>query len=326
MPQSQPISTSFNASIKSINIYRALPPIDAANIDVKAQNNFRTFAPKPLSSLTQDVAPGGWQDLLNVVNAKVTLTSGDRLVTSVAKDAPDLERQVRAGVMACLTALDELQSKLTSEHALRQQLEREVALAQAALMQARADLIGSQAGERRARHLALHDSLTALPNRNFFRERLDHALQHADRRSKALAVLYLDLDKFKPINDEYGHSVGDELLRIIAARLSRAVRANDLVGRMGGDEFACVLGGVTSQEQLGLLACKLLDAVSAPLYIGNLALSVQPSIGIAICPANGVTTEALLKNADAAMYSAKRQKAGYAFFDERAEVWTPAAK
>ena len=124
MPQSQPISTSFNASIKSINIYRALPPIDAANIDVKAQNNFRTFAPKPLSSLTQDVAPGGWQDLLNVVNAKVTLTSGDRLVTSVAKDAPDLERQVRAGVMACLTALDELQSKLTSEHALRQQLER----------------------------------------------------------------------------------------------------------------------------------------------------------------------------------------------------------
>ena len=320
MPQPQSSSRPADTSITTSNRYRARATNNDTGVNAKANTNVCTFAIKPLPAPSQYVAIGDWDDLLNAVKARLRLTGGEKLVTKAGPEVLDVERRVRAGVLACLAALDELHMKLASELGRRQQLEREVVDAQTALMQARADLVGSQAGERRARHLALHDCLTALPNRNFFREQLDRALAQTGPQRQALAVLYLDLDKFKPINDEYGHGVGDELLRIIAARLTRAVRADDIVSRMGGDEFACVLGGVTSQEQLGLLACKLLDAVSAPLYIGNLALCVQPSIGIAIYPTDGATTEVLLKNADAAMYSAKRQKTGYAFFDERAGV------
>ena len=320
MPQAQSSSRPAGASITTSNGYRARATNNDTGVYANANTNVCTFAIKPLPAPSQYVAIGDWDDLFNAVKARLRLTGGEKLVTKAGPEVLDVERRVRADVLACLAALDELHMKLASELGRRQQLEREVVDAQTALMQARADLVGSQAGERRARHLALHDCLTALPNRNFFREQLDRALAQTGPQRQALAVLYLDLDKFKPINDEYGHGVGDELLRIIAARLTRAVRADDIVSRMGGDEFACVLGGVTSQEQLGLLACKLLDAVSAPLYIGNLALSVQPSIGIAIYPTDGATTEVLLKNADAAMYSAKRQKTGYAFFDERAGV------
>jgi diguanylate cyclase (GGDEF)-like protein len=130
-----------------------------------------------------------------------------------------------------------------------------------------------------------------------------------------LAVLYLDLDGFKPINDRHGHETGDGLLRVVAARLARAVRSDDMVCRVGGDEFVCLLGDVLNRQQLSHLACKLFDAVSAPLRIGTLDLLVRPSIGIAVCPQDGDTTDALLRRADTAMYRAKRQQLGYAFFD-----------
>jgi diguanylate cyclase (GGDEF)-like protein len=161
-----------------------------------------------------------------------------------------------------------------------------------------------------ARHLAFHGSLTSLPNRDFFRERLDHALAHAEPERQVLALLYFDVDGFKPINDAHGHDAGDELPRIVAARLTRAARAEDLVGRLGGDEFACLLGGLAGREHV----------VSAPIQIGKLELSVRPSIGIAMCTAHGVTAEALLKSADSAMYHAKRHQTGYAFFDQCADV------
>ena len=185
-------------------------------------------------------------------------------------------------------------------------------------MLSRAELAGTRDGERRARHLALHDGLTSLPNRRFFRERLDHALSQVAPQRPAIAVLYLDLDGFKPINDAHGHATGDELLKIVAARLARAVRAGDMVGRLGGDEFACLLADSLNREQLTQLANKLVDAVSAPLQVGPLKLTVRPSIGIAICPTDGITAEALLNSADAAMYRAKRHNCGFAFFDQLA--------
>jgi diguanylate cyclase (GGDEF)-like protein len=133
-------------------------------------------------------------------------------------------------------------------------------------------------------------------------------------------VLYLDLDGFKPINDLHGHDAGDELLRIVAARLARSIRAEDMVCRLGGDEFACLLSDPLNRERLGHLACKLFDAVSAPLQLGPLKLTVRPSIGIAVCPTDGATTDALLKCADAAMYRAKRHQSGYAFFDPQTDA------
>jgi diguanylate cyclase (GGDEF)-like protein len=220
-----------------------------------------------------------------------------------------------AGEQECMAALGQLRTALAHELARCQQLELKVFDAQAGLAQLRAELAGTQAGERRARHLAMHDGLTSLPNRSFFRQQLGLALAHLEPRRPAFAVLYLDLDGFKPINDTHGHTIGDELLRIVAARLSQAVRAEDMVSRLGGDEFACLMADLLDREQLSRLAVKLVDTVSAPLMIGRLKLSVRPSIGIAICPTDGATADTLLENADAAMYRAKRHRTGYAFVD-----------
>ncbi len=297
------------------------PSTDAVS-SAKANAHGSVLAFKSPPDPSRDAPAGDCGELLNAVKAKLRMAVSGKHATTTEPEGRYVERRDQAAILACMVALDELHAKLMNELDRRQQLEREIADAQNALMQTRAELVGTQADAKRARHLALHDSLTALPNRSFFRERLDDALTQSGAPRRAFAVLYLDLDNFKPINDAYGHGAGDELLRIVAARLRRAVRGEDLVSRMGGDEFACVLGGLPGHEQLCLVACKLLDAVSAPLYLGNLQLSVRPSIGIAICPTDGATAELLLKNADAAMYRAKRQKSGYAFFDERADMRT----
>lgn len=258
---------------------------------------------------------GHWELLMGAVTARLRDTVGVSWASAAAPRSPQAVAQVQASVRECAAALDQLKGAMQQELQRCHVLERQLGLANEALAQAKADLLGTQDGERRARHLALHDGLTELPNRSFFRERLDQALAPAAAPGPALALLYLDLDGFKPINDMHGHEAGDALLRIVAARLSRAVRAEDMVGRLGGDEFGCLLGGLLNREQLGQLACKLFDAVSAPLCIGELQLTVRPSIGIAVCPGDGATAEQLLKHADAAMYRAKRHRSGYAFFD-----------
>jgi diguanylate cyclase (GGDEF)-like protein len=184
--------------------------------------------------------------------------------------------------------------------------------ARAALAMTRIELSGARAGEKRARHQALHDSLTTLPNRLLFSQRLDRALSHAGAQRQRLAVLFLDLDGFKSINDLHGHFVGDEILSIVAARLDTAVRADDVVSRFGGDEFACLMANVAEQAQLSALADKLFDAVAAPIQLGKLSLSVRPSIGMAMYPTDGATTALLLQRADQAMYQAKRAQSRHA--------------
>jgi diguanylate cyclase (GGDEF)-like protein len=227
---------------------------------------------------------------------------------------------VRETALDCLQALEQLHATLARERGCTEPLERQLRQARAALAATRIELAGTQVGERRARHLAQHDSLTSLPNRRYFRARLDDALHPHEQPAPALAVLFLDLDGFKPINDRHGHDTGDELLRIVAQRLSRSVRAEDMVCRLGGDEFACLLADPMGREQISHLASKLFDAVSAPLKVGALELSVRPSIGIAVCPTDGDTAAALLKRADSAMYRAKRRQMGFAFFDRRADA------
>lgn len=264
------------------------------------------------------VASGTWRGVLGAVKARLWLQA-DQFPGSIAPHAHEAGGLVVLGVPECIAALDQLYVTLQHELTRRQQLEQEVRAAQAALLLSRVELVGTQAKERRARRLALHDSLTSLPNRMCFRERLERALSQGVSQSRVLAVLYLDLDGFKEINDTYGHDIGDELLKIVAARLTRAVRAEDMVSRLGGDEFACLLAGVPSRARLIHLARKLLDAVVAPCKLGTLKLVVRPSIGIAVCPADGETVDSLLKNADTAMYRAKRLRTGLAFFDQQAE-------
>lgn len=224
-------------------------------------------------------------------------------------------RLAQTSVEQCLAAMDQLNTKLAHELGRRRELEREVGSIRAELAKARTELAGTQAGEQQARHLALHDSLTSLPNRSYFMQKLDFARAHVKPRQPAVAILYLDLDGFKPINDTHGHDAGDEVLKIVAARLARAVRADDMMSRIGGDEFACLPAAFLDQEQLSHLARKLIDVVSAPLTIRTLRLVVHASIGIATYPTDGTTAQALLKSADAAMYRAKRDGTGYAFLD-----------
>lgn len=274
------------------------------------------LAGDPLPNRPADVAIRDLEDLLDAVKIRLSQTAELLGAEGSEQQRHDTADRVRTNILECVVALDQLHTTVVHELGRRQQLELEVSDRQAALERARAELAGTRAEEMRARHLALHDALTSLPNRAFFRERLDHALTVAEPGRRPLALLYLDLDGFKPINDTHGHDTGDELLRIVAARLSHSVRAEDMVSRVGGDEFACLLGGVPSREHLIQMARKVFDAVAAPVKLGKLEFRVRPSIGIANCPADGDTAEVLLKHADAAMYRAKREKTGHAFFDE----------
>jgi diguanylate cyclase len=269
-------------------------------------------APQPLRVLpvaASVVAMGDWDDLFSAISGRLTAIADAGAAIGF-----------RAGVLECVEAMGQLQTILTHERACNHQLELELFHARAALAQARIELVASRSDERRQRRLAMHDELTSLPNRSFFGEWIDHALVQAEPQQVGFAVLYLDLDGFKLINDAYGHDVGDELLRIVASRLARAVRAEDVVSRLGGDEFACLMINLPDREQLSHLACKLFDAVSAPVKIGPHALAVRPSIGISMCPDDGTTAEALLRHADAAMYHAKRNGSGYAFFEPGIQV------
>jgi|GEM_PF-1468635 len=265
------------------------------------------------------IATDDWEMLLRGVQARL------RAIVSVTAGANGASRggvssdRVNADVVACADDLDALQATLTAELGRCARLERELADVQTALARSRAELADTRHGERRARHLALHDSLTGLPNRRCFGERLDRALAQVEPAHPGLALLYIDLDDLKAINDRHGHDTGDELLKIVAARLRAALREQDVVSRLGGDEFACLLTDLLNREQLAHLACKLFDTVSAPMQIGECALVVRASIGIATCPADGSTGAALLKHADTAMYCAKREQTGYAFFSPPAE-------
>jgi diguanylate cyclase len=258
-----------------------------------------------------DVALADWSILMSAVKGRL-----ERLADEPPPaGSPSLARvaQMADGLRQCVAALDQLQATLQRELARRPRLELEVFDLQTGLLQARAELAGTRAGEQQARHQALHDGLTALPNRRHFRDRLDLALGRPRAKQSPLAVFFLDLDDFKQINDHHGHAVGDDLLRIVASRLARTLRAEDMVCRWGGDEFAGLLLGDIDPLALQRMARKLFSAVSAPMQIGALTLSIRPSMGLAVAPADGSTAALLLQHADAAMYRAKRGGGGHAF-------------
>ena len=163
--------------------------------------------------------------------------------------------------------------------------------------------------------LALHDSLTDVPNRTLLSDRLDQAMMRAPRSGSSVALLYIDLDRFKHINDSLGHAVGDQLLKSVAQRLSSCVRSSDTVSRHGGDEFLVLLADVMQPQDAALCAEKILAALEAPHSIGEHNLCITASIGIAIFPGDAPDAEALLRNADFAMYQAKYTgRNNYQFF------------
>jgi two-component system, cell cycle response regulator len=162
----------------------------------------------------------------------------------------------------------------------------------------------------------LHDSTTGLPNRDLFDDRLTHAIALAKRHTWMLAVMFLDLDRFKCINDTHGHAVGDRVLKEVAKRLSQNARDEDTVCRNGGDEFLYLLMNPQSIENVERIAAALLKTVGQPIELGDLQSVITASIGIAVYPASGVSGEQLIRNADIAMYRAKKHSCGFVFFEE----------
>jgi diguanylate cyclase (GGDEF)-like protein/PAS domain S-box-containing protein len=170
--------------------------------------------------------------------------------------------------------------------------------------------------ERRLRHQASHDELTGLPNRALFEERVDRALSRAARADRGVAVLFIDLDDFKIVNDTLGHAAGDDLLREVATRLRSSTRQHDTAARLGGDEFAILAEGVSSREEATTLVERLVAELGAPYVVADSQINPAASVGIALGDGHADDTGTLLRNADVAMYYAKRQGSGaFAFFD-----------
>ncbi|MBN1664098.1 MAG: EAL domain-containing protein [Deltaproteobacteria bacterium] len=171
--------------------------------------------------------------------------------------------------------------------------------------------------EQELNHVATHDALTGLPNRLMFSQLLGHSIRSAQRRKKQLAVLFVDLDRFKTINDSLGHEAGDELLKVIARRLKQMLRAVDIVGRMGGDEFIILIEDLDDLNQVTTLANKILSAAIKPVVLMGEEYRVTTSIGVSVYPMDGHDEQSLMKNADIAMYFAKEAgKNNFQFYSE----------
>jgi diguanylate cyclase (GGDEF)-like protein len=197
---------------------------------------------------------------------------------------------------ALLRARDELELRVQERTA-------ELAQANARL---HAEVQERKLAEQQIRYLANHDALTGLPNRRLLEDRLEQAMEMGRRNNRPVAIQFIDLDRFKPINDRLGHRIGDLLLRAVAARLRGLLRAVDTVSRVGGDEFVLVLPDVQSASAAGEIAQKVLGVLAQPYMVEGHELSVTPSIGISLFPDDGTDAETLLGCADVAMYHAKK--------------------
>jgi diguanylate cyclase (GGDEF)-like protein len=177
------------------------------------------------------------------------------------------------------------------------------------------DITDRKQAEENIRHMALYDALTNLPNRVLFRDRLTQAIAQAQRTGRLVAVMFLDMDHFKSINDTLGHSLGDQFLQIVAQRLVECLRATDTVARLGGDEFTVILSGISSTQDVATVAQKILDELAAPILLGERHLLTSASIGITFYPSDANDIDNLIKQADIAMYRAKNQgRNNYAFY------------
>lgn len=172
-----------------------------------------------------------------------------------------------------------------------------------------------QTTNKQLSELALYDSLTGLPNRMLLDDRMGRAASIAERNRQSFALLFIDLDRFKPVNDAFGHAVGDELLKSVAQRLVGCVRASDTVARTGGDEFVVILNGIGDPKDAAMISSKILDELSRPFFIGDHEVDISGSIGISVYPKDDKDVNMLKAKADMAMYHAKRNgRNNYRFF------------
>ncbi len=240
------------------------------------------------------------------------------LSVQILEDALVQNKAAEAQVAKAAGDLDQVNTELAKEVFEQTAIESELADMKIDLSEARADLSKSRAKEEETRQIAFQDALTGLPNRVLFEERLEHGLLQAKRHGWRLAVLFIDIDKFKNINDSYGHNLGDRVLHMVANRLLAFVRGEDTVSRWGGDEFVCILLNVRQETDVARIAEKMVCRIAEACEFDETVFSVKASIGIALYPEDGETPDILFKKADQAMYQAKGTEKGVMLFRESA--------
>jgi diguanylate cyclase (GGDEF)-like protein len=256
-------------------------------------------------------------ELLNTGSVRQALDRiGREMFDAVLLDLPPPESQLLDGLAALhdrltnvpIVVLTGLKDEATAARALRQGAQDYLVKGRfdgELLARAIGNAIERTRSQRMLEYLAHHDVLTELPNRTLFEDRLSNALEHAHRNRQNLAVLFLDLDRFKTHNDTLGHAVGDQLLQAVAARLCGCVRASDTVARVGGDEFTILLPEIARPGDTMNVAGKVLECFRSPFPIDGRELTLTASIGVSLYPNDGEDADTLLKNADRAMYNAK---------------------
>ncbi len=262
---------------------------------------------KPVKSLThvlvqservKDKVEEAAEDLSSV-NVVLKQDVADRGSLPEVEDAIQKSETVEIKVQDAAEELSSVNQALENEVKEQHLLEHQLATA--------------KSQEEAARHASFHDHLTGLPNRLLFNDRLEHALAQAKRHNWTLAVMFLDLNGFKGINDTYGHDIGDRVLQTISQRLKENTREDDTVSRHGGDEFLYLLMEVQDEQDIALIAQTILNVIQVPCDVGVHDLTISASVGISIFPKDGTTADRLVKKADEAMYHAKQTKSGYAF-------------
>lgn len=174
-----------------------------------------------------------------------------------------------------------------------------------------------QEQEATGRHRILHDALTSMPNRIHFYDRLEHGLAQSLRHGRPLAVMFIDLDGFKDVNDQYGHDMGDAVLQVLATRLQEHTRSGDTASRHGGDEFLYLIADPGNHQTMVAIAERMIRLIQEPCHVSlhgvEVSISLDASIGISVSPKDGVTVDKLVRSADSAMYHAKQRGSGYSF-------------
>ena len=258
-------------------------------------------------------------DDLALANLQAARTIAAGVTTLPAEQTLAHTEAVGSKMQECANDLDDVTKTLAQGIDELKRVEAALDSSRTALADVTESLASALAGEQRANLKALHDHTTGLPNRVLFVDRLSHALALADRHGWTVAVMFLDLDRFKNVNDTYGHATGDVVLKEVAKRLEQDARGEDTVCRNGGDEFLYLLMNPQGQGNLERIAAAVIDKLARTIQIGEKQLNVRPSIGIAIYPEGGIDGETLIQNADAAMYRAKKMTCGYAVHQPEAD-------
>jgi diguanylate cyclase (GGDEF)-like protein len=260
---------------------------------------------------------------LSIINETMKKEMSPITASPQAKKALEQNKDVEDKVQESALALGELNAVLVEEMDDSRKLKQELKQTRQELFATRAFLstmenvvTSASLAAEKAKERTMRDFVTGIPSRELFNDRLDQAVALATRHDWILAVMFIDLDCFKQINDTYGHATGDTVLQIVAQRLDEQVRSEDTICRYGGDEFLYLLVNPKSPRNIQLIANRICERISQPVIIGDLELTVGASMGIAVYPNDGGTPPELVANADAAMYRAKEKKGGYIFFDQ----------